>query len=82
MIELYIDNQPAIIKSGTSIKLTRENPYFTSSGDYTLDVVLPLAGCVENLKIFGALHRPEMVLNNLAGRHYNMELITDLCTLS
>ena len=82
MIELYIDNQPAIIKSGTSIKLTRENPYFTSSGDYTLDVVLPLAGCVENLKIFGALHRPEMVLNNLAGRHYSMELITDLCTLS
>ena len=35
MIALYINDKPAIIKSGTSIKLTRENPFFTSAGDYT-----------------------------------------------
>ena len=82
MIALYINQLPAVIKSGTSIKLTRENPYFTSSGDYTLDVVLPLSGCMENLKILGALHRPEASLAQLAGKHLEMQLVTDLCTLS
>mgnify|MGYP003294159339 CR=1 FL=1 len=56
MINLYIDNKQVIIKNGTSIKLTRENPFFTGSGDYTLDVTLPLAGCKQNLEVFGMLH--------------------------
>ena len=50
MIALYINDKPAIIKSGTSNKLTRENQFFTSAGDYTLDVVLPLSSCMKTCK--------------------------------
>lgn len=59
MLQLTINGLPAFPKQGSSFKLTRENPYFSDSGDYTLEVTLPLAGCPENLRIFGSLHRPE-----------------------
>lgn len=81
MIALYINDMPAIIKSGTSIKLTRENPFFTSAGDYTLDVVLPLSGCMENLQIFGALQYRAVSLNFLAGKKFPFRLVTELLTL-
>ena len=57
MITLLLNNKQAIIKNGTSIKLTRENPFFTGSGDYTLDVTLPLAGCKQNLEVLLLLER-------------------------
>ena len=81
MIALYINDMPAIIKSGTSIKLTRENPFFTSAGDYTLDVVLPLSGCMENLQIFGALQYRAVSLKFLAGKKFPFRLVTELLTL-
>lgn len=81
MISLYINDLPAIIKSGTSIKLTRENPFFTSAGDYTLDVVLPLSGCLENLRIFGALQYRAVSLKFLAGKKFPFRLVTELLTL-
>ncbi len=81
MIALYINDLPAIIKSGTSIKLTRENPFFTSAGDYTLDVVLPLSGCMENLQIFGALQYRAVSLKFLAGKKFPFRLVTELLTL-
>ena len=81
MIALYINDKPAIIKSGTSIKLTRENPFFTSAGDYTLDVVLPLSGCMENLQIFGALQYRSVSLKFLAGKKFPFRLVTELLTL-
>ena len=81
MIALYINDMPAIIKSGTSIKLTRENPFFTSAGDYTLDVVLPLSGCMENLQIFGALQYRSVSLKFLAGKKFPFRLVTELLTL-
>lgn len=59
MLQLTINGLPAVPKEGSSFKLTRENPYFSTSGDYTLEVTLPLAGCTENLRILGAVHRPE-----------------------
>ena len=81
MIALYINDLPAIIKSGTSIKLTRENPFFTSAGDYTLDVVLSLSGCLENLRIFGALQYRAVSLKFLAGKKFPFRLVTELLTL-
>lgn len=81
MIALYINDQRAVIKSGTSIKLTRENPFFTNSGDYTLDVVLPLTGCLDNLRIFGALHYRAMSLKFLTGKKYPFRLVSELLTL-
>ena len=61
MIKLIIDGKEAVIKAGTSFKLTRMNPYFEDQGDFTFEVQLPLDGCAENLAIFGALHRAEVV---------------------
>jgi len=75
MLTLTIDQKPAVLKAGTSFKLTRENPYFTDSGDYTLDVELPLAGCPENLRIFGAMHRPETGLTAAVDRKLPFRLL-------
>ena len=42
--------------SGSGFKLVRENPYFTQSESYTLDVVLP-ADIMQNRQLLGSLHR-------------------------
>lgn len=75
MRQLYIDGKPAVIKSGTSFKLYRENTYFTDAEDYTLDVTLPLHGCRENLEIFSAIHRPEASQVHLINKKYPFHLI-------
>lgn len=59
MIELFLDNKPAVLRDNASIKLTRENVYFTKSGSYTYDIELPL-GCVENRAIFGNINRKDV----------------------
>ena len=81
MITLLLDNKKAIIKNGTSIKLTRENPFFTDSGDYTLDVVLPLQGCIENQRIFGVLHYGSMSHKKLASKVFSFSLHTEILSL-
>lgn len=73
-MQLYIDKKPAIIKKGTSIKLTRENPAITQSGDYTLDVTLPLSGCKENLDIFGPANYRAASPKSFAGKRYDFYL--------
>ncbi len=75
MIKLIIDGKEAVIKAGTSFKLTRMNPYFEVQGDFTFEVQLPLDGCAENLAIFGALHRAEVGLAGWANKELPMHLI-------
>lgn len=75
MIKLIIDGKEAVIKAGTSFKLTRMNPYFEDQGDFTFEVQLPLDGCAENLAIFGALHRAEVGLAGWANKELPMHLI-------
>lgn len=58
MIELFLDNKPAVLRDNVSIKLTRENVYFTKSGSYTYDIELPL-GCAENRAILGNINRKD-----------------------
>lgn len=82
MLQILINSHPIVLKDGTQIKLTRENPYFTSAGDYTLDVVLPLAGCRENIHAIGFLHRPEMSLTPQAGRRLTFTLAAAGITIS
>lgn len=82
MISLTINGLPAVLKTGTSFKLTRENPYFVNSGDYTLDVQLPLSGCPENQRIFGALHRPETSKKKLLRMSFSFRLVADRIVLS
>ena len=76
MITLHIDGKPVITKSGTTIKLVRENPLFTESGDYTFDIALPLAGCPQNQRALGLRHRPEVRLDDLCGKRMPFVLQT------
>lgn len=59
MIELFLDNKPAVLHDNVSIKLTRENVYFNKNGSYTYDVELPLQ-CAENRAIFGSINRKDV----------------------
>lgn len=58
MIQLFLDNNEIFIPTSQSIKLTRENPYIVSSGDYTMDVQAPLS-IAANRAFFGPWHRVE-----------------------
>lgn len=62
MIELFLDNKPAVLRDNVSIKLTSENVYFTKSGSYTYDIELPL-GCAENRDILGNINRKDVETN-------------------
>ena len=81
MLSLLLNSLPATLKTGTTFKLTRVNPYFDDQGDYTLEVQLPLQGCPQNLAIFGPLHRPEMAHTALIGQKLKMQLIAPPVTL-
>lgn len=59
MIELFLDNKPAVLRDNVSIKLTRENVYFTKSGSYTYHIELPL-DCAENRAILGNINRKDV----------------------
>lgn len=74
-MQLTINNQIAEIKKGTTIKLTRVNPYFADQGDYTLEVQLPLRGCPTNLAIFGPRNHPATTQYTHIGEQYTMQLI-------
>lgn len=54
---LFINGLPAAIAEGTTFKYLEENRFFEDSNGYTLDIELPLKGCVENRKIFGFIER-------------------------
>lgn len=58
MIQLFLDNTEIYIPTSQTIKLTRENPYIVSSGDYTMDVQAPLS-IAANRAFFGPWHRVE-----------------------
>lgn len=58
MTELYVDDQRVIMEP-KDFKLTFENPYISSSGEYTLEVELPL-DCMPNRKVFGSIGRMEV----------------------
>lgn len=75
MILIINDTQVEMPKD-FSIKITRENPYFSSSGDYTFDLELPLLGSRQNQLALGTIHRPEQGIARLAGEKYEMRLFT------
>ncbi len=76
MITLHINGVPVVTKSGSTIKLVRENPIFTEAGDYTFDITLPLAGCTKNQRALGLRHRPEVRLDDLCGKRMPFVLQT------
>lgn len=56
MTELFVNGQRVVLPAGFSAKVKRENPFFTSNGDYTLDVELSLLHPV-NARIFNHANR-------------------------
>lgn len=58
MTVLTLNGTQVFPAGNQTIKLTRENPYFTQSESYTLDVTLPM-DILENRQFFGPLHRLE-----------------------
>lgn len=56
MIQLYLDGYEVALKSDVSIKLTRENPYYSKSESYTYDLEIPIA-IPQNRKLFGWIDR-------------------------
>lgn len=56
-MELIIEGKRAALKPGSSFDYVSENRAFSDADDYTLSITLPLAGCPENLEIFGRLDR-------------------------
>lgn len=58
MIEIYLDNK-RVYYDGKDIKMTKENPYFTESGSYSLEVSLPM-NITENLKVIGEVRRMDV----------------------
>lgn len=50
----------AVLKENTSVEYVSENRFFTDADDYTLSISLPLAGCPENVDIFGRLTRKDV----------------------
>jgi len=59
---LYLNNTQVYPDGQQSIKLTKENPYFTQSDSYTLDVTLPM-GIKENRNFFRNINRIERSKN-------------------
>lgn len=54
MTELYIDGQLAFLPEGLNFTFTSENPYFTRSSNYSLDIELPMPA---NYAIFKHISR-------------------------
>lgn len=59
-MELIIDGKKALLKQGSSFDYVSENRSFSDADDYSLSITLPLAGCPENLDIFGHLDRMDI----------------------
>ncbi len=57
-VQLFLNDTQLYPDGNQTIKLTRENPYFTQSDSYTLDVTLPMH-IIENSSFFRNIHRQD-----------------------
>ena len=70
-MEIFVNGQRAALKKGSSFEYIIENRLFTDADSYTLSITFPLAGCQENIAIFGRLHRTDVVKGSVS---YDCEL--------
>ena len=64
-MQIYINGKQAALKSGSSFDFVAENRAFTGSDSYTMSITFPLAGCQQNLEIFGHLNRKDVDANRV-----------------
>ena len=58
-MELIVEGKKAVLKKGSSFDYVSENRSFSDADDYTLSITLPLAGCPQNIAIFGHVNRAD-----------------------
>ena len=75
MTELYIDGQLTALPEGFNITFTSENPYFTRSSNYSLDIELPMPA---NHAIFKHVNRLDVTKKGLSFRPHS-SLTPDAC---
>lgn len=56
-MQLFINGLPAALPESMEFNYFTESRYFSDAGGYSLDIELPLAGCVANRRIFGHIER-------------------------
>lgn len=59
-MQIYINNQLAALKQGTSFEYVSENRLFSGSDGYSLTITFPLKDCPQNQKIFGHINRADV----------------------
>lgn len=65
-MKILVNNQPAVLKKGSSFDYVSENRLFSGSDGYTLSITFPLKDCPENLAIFGHINRADVTAGNVA----------------
>lgn len=60
-MQIYVNNQLAALKKGTSFEYVSENRMFSGSDGYTLTITFPLRGCPQNIAIFGNINRADVI---------------------
>lgn len=60
-MQIYVNNQRAVLKKGTSFEYVSENRMFSGSDGYTLTITFPLRGCPQNIAIFGHINRADVI---------------------
>ena len=60
-MQIYVNNQRAALKKGTSFEYVSENRMFSGSDGYTLTITFPLRGCPQNIEIFGHINRADVI---------------------
>ena len=60
-MEILINGQIAVLKKNTSFDYISENSMFTGSDSYTLTITFPLKDCPQNIRIFGHIHRQDVL---------------------
>lgn len=64
-MELIVNGKRAVLKKGSSFDYVSENRSFGDADDYTLSITLPLAGCPENIAIFGRINRADFTFRRI-----------------
>lgn len=60
MIQVFINGLPAVVREDAEINYIAENSMFSDSEGYSLSIEFPVAGCAENIRIFGHICRKDV----------------------
>ena len=57
MVQMFINGVEIVLPATFSFRLTDCNPYLVDKGKYTMEIEIPLRGCLRNQKVFGTVFR-------------------------